>query len=146
MLFQSTSLSATFQVWSTEYRLRINISKIHYNPQMQRRSRGRSKVLLKSNQGEREVEALVKDNLGPDKEELALLQQLGVDKIDWNTWIDLFSSIRYPSQNEKKCAKIFNSSRKSFYDDLSVTKLYDLVTTHRLFTCWGPLVKMDQVH
>ena len=48
---------------------------------MQRRSRSSGKVLLKSNQGEREVEALVKDNLGPDKEELALLQQLGVEKI-----------------------------------------------------------------
>ena len=57
------------------------MSKIQYNPQMQRRSRSSGKVLLKSNQGEREVEALVKDNLGPDKEELALLQQLGVDKI-----------------------------------------------------------------
>jgi len=52
------------------------------NDEMQRRSRSSGKVLLKSNQGEREVEALVKDNLGPDKEELALLQQLGVDKID----------------------------------------------------------------
>lgn len=38
------------------------------------------KVLVKSNQGEREVEALVKDTLGPDLDELSLLRQLGVEK------------------------------------------------------------------
>ena len=102
---------------------------------MQRRSRGRSKVLLKSNQGEREVEALVKDNLGPDKEELALLQQLGVDKIDWNTLMDLFSSIQYHSQNEKFVQRYSIRLERALMMTLSVTISY---------TTWLPLT--DSLH
>ena len=135
MLFQSTSLSATGQVWGAQYRLRINISKIQHNPQMQRRSRSSGKVLLKSNQGEREVEALVKDNLGPDKEELALLQQLGVDKIDWNTLMDLFSSIQYHSQNEKFVQRYSIRLERALMMTLSVTISY---------TTWLPLT--DSLH